>query len=157
MIKLSQRAWNNVIIISTLILILLFNFSSNFLNGGSDEQGVLTGLVPVNMTITTIEFKQHKIERIGQGWRSTSSNVTNEILINLVRQWQQAEIAGFAQETSWQSVEGDADNLVKVWFAGQASPIEYRFLELADKSLVQIDNVTYQLTNVDYPTLRLPE
>ena len=157
MLKLSQRAWNNVIIVSMLMLIMLFNFSSNFLNDGSDETSSLLTLVPANMTITTMVFEQEKLERIGQGWRTTSAKYgkkySNEKLANLVKHWMNAEISLFDQNYNW-SLPTDT---VELWFAGQAMPIEYQFIQLTDKTLVKIDDQTYQLISPSYQMLTLPE
>jgi len=157
MIRLSQRAWNNVIIVSMLMLILLFNFSSNFLNGDSDEAVSMLTLVPVGMTITTMEFEQEKIERIGQGWRTISGKYStkygNKELASLVEHWMNAEIILLDLSPNWQS----PTETIKLWFAGQAMPIEYQFMQLTDKTLVKIDQQTYQLTSPSYQSLILSE
>lgn len=153
MIKLSQRAWNNVIIVSMLILIVLFNFSSNFLNEESDETSSILTLVPANMTITTMQFEQEKVERIGQGWRAASGMYSNERLVSLVESWNKAEVSLFNQDLSGQL----SGPLVKVWFAGQALPIDYQFMQLADKTLVKVDQKTYQLISPRYSMLILSE
>ena len=153
MIKLSQRAWNNVIIVSMLILIMLFNFSSHILNDGSGETSSLLTLVPANMIITTMEFEQQKVERIGQGWRTTHGMYGNERLASLVEHWTHAEVSLFEQSPNWQS----STSIVKLWFAGQVLPIEYQFMQLADKTLVKIDKQTYQLISPSYQMLTLSE
>lgn len=153
MIRLSQRAWNNVIIVSMLMLIMLFNFSSDFLNGENGEAPALLTLVPNNMTITTMAFEQEKVERIGQGWRATSGRYSNESLANLVEYWTYAEISLFDQGLNWQS----PTSTVQLWFAGQAMPIEYQFMQLEDKTLVKIDQQTYQLISPSYQMLILSE
>lgn len=153
MIKLSQRAWNNVIIVSMLMLIMLFNFSSNFLNHGSDKASSLNTLVPVNMVITTMAFDQQKIERIGQGWRTSSGIYDNERLASLVEHWINAEIVLFDSNLILES----PSSTIKLWFAGQAFPVEYQFMNLADKTLVKIDKHTYQLISPSYQMLTLSE
>ncbi|MFQ3190808.1 MAG: hypothetical protein ACI936_001943 [Paraglaciecola sp.] len=153
MIKLSQRAWNNVIIVSMLVLIMLFNFSSSFLNDGGDEAPSFITLVPLNMVITTMVFEQDKVERIGQGWRTTSGIYSNEGIASLVEHWVNAEISLFDQRPNWQS----PSSTVKLWFAGQALPIEYQFMQLEDKTLVKIDKQTYQLISPSYKMLNLLE
>jgi hypothetical protein len=157
MIKLSQRAWNNVIIVSMLVLIMLFNFSSSFLNDGVDEAPSLLTLVPLNMVITTMTFEQDKVERIGQGWRSTSGEYarvkSNEELESLVEHWINAEISLLDQNPNWPT----PSSTVQLWFAGQALPIEYQFMQLDDKTLVKIDKQTYQLISPSYQMLTLSE
>jgi hypothetical protein len=157
MIKLSQRAWNNVIIVSMLVLIMLFNFSSSFLNDGVNEAPPLLTLVPLNMVITTMVFEQDKVERIGQGWRSTSGEYarvkSNEELESLVEHWINAEISLLDQNPNWPS----PSSTVKLWFAGQALPIEYQFMQLDDKTLVKINRQSYQLISPSYQMLTLSE
>ncbi len=154
MIKLTQRAWNNVIIISTLILILLFNFSSNFLNNGAEQDPDRLTLIPTDLIITTIEFEHQTVERIGQGWRAHSALYSNQDLAQLVQNWQQAEVKRFDQAVQWLPANSQR---VSLWFAAQASPIDYQFLTLADKTLVQIDNQIYQLVSPDLASLILAE
>lgn len=132
---------------------MLFNFSSNFLNGSSDETSSLLTLVPANMTITTMVFEKEKVERIGQGWRTTSGGYSNERLASLVEHWINAEISLFEQSPNWQLPYAT----VTLWFAGQAMPIEYQFMQLADKTLVKIDQHTYQLISPSYHMLTLTE
>lgn len=153
MIRLSQRAWNNVIIVSMLTLIMLFNLSSNFLNKGGSEFSSMLTLVPTNMVITTMQFEQEKIERIGQGWRATYGTYSNERLEGLVKHWLNAEISLFDQGQSWQS----PTSTVQLWFAGKALPIEYQFKQMADKTLVKIDKQIYQLISPSYQMLTLSE
>ena len=156
MSKLSQRAWNNVIIVSMLMLIMLFNFSSHLLNNEEDDDPLLLTLVAPNKTITTIAFEQIKVERIGQGWRTTSEYIrkySNEELVSLVEQWTNAKISLFDR-----SPNGPLPFLtVQLWFAGQVLPTEYHFMQLEDKILVKIDKQTYQLISPSYQMLTLLE
>jgi hypothetical protein len=101
MIRLSQRAWNNVIIVSMLILIMLFNFSSHFLNNESNEVLNLSSLVPANTIITIMEFDREKVERIGQGKRTISGVYSNERIASFVERWSNAEISLFEQVPNW--------------------------------------------------------
>jgi hypothetical protein len=136
-----------------LMLIMLFNFSSDFLIGGSDEDSSLLTLVPANMIITTITFEQEKVERIGQGWRAASGMYSNERLASLVEHWMNAEINLFEQNPNWQL----STSTVKIWFVGQALPTEYEFMQLADLTLVKINKKTYQLIHPSYHFLTLSE
>ncbi|WP_133468219.1 hypothetical protein [Paraglaciecola marina] len=148
MVKLSQRAWNNVIIVSMLALIMLFNLSSNFLNDDSHAPALST-LVPQGLLISTIEFSNAKVERVGQGWRVESDLSVSKDLKGLIDLWQSAEVSPFEENLQ----RKDSQYKVTVWFIGQAEPTEYLFLTLADKTLVKIGQQTYQLVNVNYQTL----
>ena len=153
MIKLSQRAWNNVIIVSMLILIMLFNFSSDFLNGGGAQNSSLLTLIPTGMTITTIEFEGETVERIGQGWRSTSGVRNNKSLASLVEHWNNAQISLFEQRLDGQKSAAS----VTLWFAGQALPLHYQFIQQADQIVVKIDGQIYELLSPSYQKLIFPE
>ena len=155
MIRLSQRAWNNVIIVSMLILIMLFNFSSHFLNNGINEVLNLSSLVPANTTITIMEFDREKVERIGQGWRTISGVYSNERIASLVERWGNAEVSLFEQGPNWQSPS--PSSTVKLWFAGQVLPTEYQFIQLVDKTLVKIDKKMYHLISPSYQMLTISE
>ena len=157
MIKLSQRAWNNVIIISMLMLILLFNFSSNFLNGGSETKPAVRTLVPSGAVITTLEIQQHKIERIGQGWRATFADSDNAKLSRLVDHWQQSEIRLIELDEKIGQFDPLDKYPVKLWFAGQALPVEYQFMPIEDKTFVIMDGLTYQLIRPTLSMLTKPE
>jgi hypothetical protein len=157
MIKLSQRAWNNVIIISMLMLILLFNFSSNFLNEGSDAKPAVRALVPTDAVITTIEFHQHKIERIGQGWRATFADSANAKLSKLVEHWQLSEIRPIELDKNLSQFDPIDKQNVKLWFAGQTLPVEYQFRSIEGKTIVLIDGLTYQLIRPTLSMLTTPE
>ena len=139
--KLSQKGWNNVIIFVTLGLILIFNFSGEWLNRNSEPSSEASGLVPAHGVITTMQLPNDKIERIGQGWRASSGKLTHEQINQLIGLWQHAKIKSFADPIRFES----SHNRVKIWFAGNTEPVEYIFLELADKVLVKIDQQTYEL------------
>lgn len=151
MIRLSQRGWNNVIIFTTLILILLFNFSSDFLNRNAEDKTAIPALIPSDWVITTIDYGQDKIERIGQGWRAQSGKLEHDDLTQLVNAWQNAEIELFDSNLNWQT----DTQVIQVWFAGQAEPIEYSFLPLADKTLIKIEQQTYLLIHPTFSNLKI--
>ncbi|MDU0353455.1 hypothetical protein RS130_05510 [Paraglaciecola aquimarina] len=151
MIRLSQRGWNNVIIFTTLILILLFNFSSDFLNRGISGSQTVTRLLPQYAVITTIEYVHDRVERIGQGWRTESGTLSNQALSQLVDNWHSAEVELFDSQLNWQT----SPQIIKVWFVGQAQPVEYYFLPFADKTLVKFEQQTYLLLSPDFSLLNI--
>ena len=99
MIRLSQRGWNNVIIVCMLLLIVLFNTSSNFLNNNEADPQQFLPLLPTNSVLMTLDFGSHKIERIGRGWRVLSNKnqapIEQGAVDDLVTNWQQASIKPF--------------------------------------------------------------
>ena len=154
MIRLSQRAWNNVIIFSMLLLILLFSSSSNFLtrNEMDPEQALL--LVPENSLIMTLDFGSQKIERIGRGWRMLGGEIEESVdettLNTLVENWQQAEML-----PSDQTFQDDG-LIVVLWLAGKDLARVYQFFQEDQMLMVKVDKAVYQLTNMPLNALFLP-
>ncbi|GAB3038944.1 hypothetical protein [Bowmanella dokdonensis] len=112
MIRLSRRGWNNVLIFATLLLILLFNQSGQFLD---DAPPVQSGqLLPDGLPVMKMDFGGHQLERIGPGWRlRPSTNASAEQLSEVVNNWQQA----IAEPLGPGKL---ADGLVAViWLAGE--------------------------------------
>ena len=67
-IKLSRKAWNNLLIFSMLIMIFVFNGLHHKLGGNSEPEGPLP-LLPEQSYILALEYPGVRIERIGSGWR----------------------------------------------------------------------------------------
>ena len=99
MIKLTQKAWNNVIIISMLVLIVMFNSTSNFLNGESSSSQV-SNLLPQSAEISSMDFGEYKIERIGQGWRVQHTAATEAQIQTLIDAWFSAKLLPLSESIS---------------------------------------------------------
>ena len=69
MIRLSKKGWNNVLIFSMLLMIMVFNGMHKKFNG-SDPQMTEVPLLPENSLVLTVKYPHTTIERIGQSWRS---------------------------------------------------------------------------------------
>ena len=102
-----------------------------------------------------MEFDREKVERIGQGWRAISGMYSNQRIASLVEQWNNAEVRLFEEGHNWQSPS--PSSTVKLWFAGQALPTEYQFIQLVDKTLVIIDKKMYHLISPSYQMLTISE
>jgi hypothetical protein len=154
MIRLSKRAWNNVIIFSMLLLIILFNSSSNFLTRNEMDLEQTLLLVPENSLIMTLDFGTHKIERIGRGWRvlggDAQETVGETTLTALVENWRQAEMLPSDQ------IFQDDGVIVVLWLAGQDLARVYQFYQREQILMVKVDKTVYQLTNMPLNALFLP-
>jgi hypothetical protein len=139
MLQLSQRAWNNVIIVTMLVMILLFTSTTKILNGESSEVLSNTTLLPPQSTILTIDFGQQKIERIGRGWRMQSNNVDESDLQLLIDNWLNSSLVPVDVKVSQQPL------IVIVWLAGESQGIEYQFFQLEQRLLVNIAQQFYQV------------
>lgn len=87
MIRLSKKGWNNVLIFSMLLMIMVFNGMHKKLGGGaSEDESVL--LLPEDSLLLTLKFNRVAIERIGQGWRANPSlDLDNQALSALMALW----------------------------------------------------------------------
>ena len=152
MLRLSRKAWNNVIIISMLVLIVMFNTTSNFLNGDrSTEQA--SHLLASNAVITTMDFGDYKVERIGQGWRSIGTKASEDELVKLTEAWLTAQIDEQATElTVSQAVN---NRIVTLWLVGKPNPIKFEVFQVADKTLVLTQQHLYQLRDTPFSSLFL--
>lgn len=87
--RLTKRGWNNVLIFSTLFMILLFNTThQKFVEG----EGVAEKqpLIAAEAIIQVIDYSGIKFERIGSNWRVQSAleGELNIIPEQLVQAWQ---------------------------------------------------------------------
>ncbi|MFT4993581.1 MAG: hypothetical protein ACI965_000601 [Paraglaciecola sp.] len=153
MIRLTQRGWNNVIIVSMLLLIVLFNTSSNFLTDSDADPDQARPLLPNNSVLMTLDFGSHKIERIGRGWRVVTDKgqaLADQVaLTERVNNWQQASIKPF------DGLRPDRGFVVVVWLAGQDQARVYQFYPAGKNLLVDVEQELYQLNNMKLEQLVL--
>tara|TARA_R110000772_G_scaffold227313_3_gene338037 strand:+ start:12614 stop:13096 length:483 start_codon:yes stop_codon:yes gene_type:complete len=152
MIRLTSRAWNNVLIVSMLLLIIIFNLSGNFFSGGSNDNTMLARLIPSGATITSIETESITIERVGRGWRLLPGRlgVDNQVLSEAVAHWQQATLEPVAQGPINGAVTVD------VWLAGEGQPRRYLFFQVGADMLVQypaLGGQSYKVTEMSWQQL----
>jgi len=95
--KLSKTAWNNVIIFSVMLIILLINSTNNRLFPDNDTNDGLvlpehSIILTLSMTLsnnTTIKF-----ERIARSWKTTNQgmlfDLTNQQIEQMMFAWQQS-------------------------------------------------------------------
>ena len=151
MLRLSQRAWNNVLIFAMLFMILLFNTSNNFLVNNDDEPENVP-LLPESAVVMSIEFGARKLQRIGQGWRVTpAQQVNEEALHQLVDRWQRTTMQAESSRPM------NSPHVIVVWLAGKAEGLVYQF-EQQDKRLwVRVQEQTFLVADTNLADLSLPE
>lgn len=150
MLRLSQKAWNNVIIFTMLLMILLFSTTSNILNTGTSE-GDVRLLLPENVPIMKIDYGNMKIERIGQSWRVLTNNTGADLTFepqNIVQHWQMAKI-GASSAAEQQPL------VVVVWLAGEVKGRVFK-LYIAENKL-QANGKFYQLSDVHAQNLLISD
>lgn len=91
MLKLGQRAWNNILIFVMLFMVYLFSVSNNLINNASSEDSTMR-LLPPYSVIMSMQFADVQIERIGQDWRFDNANYSVETLATIVNRWEVLEV-----------------------------------------------------------------
>ncbi len=107
--KLSRTAWNNVIIFSVMIIILLINATNDklFPDGENSQSSSEQLLLPEHSVILTLaihfsDSKQLLFERVGRGWQMTAKGLlvdfTEQQTEQMMFSWQQS--SGLVQADS---------------------------------------------------------
>jgi hypothetical protein len=151
MLRLSQKAWNNVLIFSMLALIVLLNYDRLF--GGTQED--IQPIVKESDFIVSLQINQLTFERIGTGWRVMAPteaelpNMQSADIDALIAQWQRALIRP-SPDTLPAEITSSPAYLVNVWLAGAKSAKVMGLLEVDNTAYVINDGELYLL---DFPTL----
>lgn len=147
MIKLSRRGWNNVLIFACLLLILVFNQSADLISSGESSS---SRLLPQDTPILRIDYGNHQLQRIGQGWRMQPSlELDEQALADIVKNWQLAE-----GETMHVTMEGGY--VAVVWLAGEPNGRPFKLKPQGKDTLVKHKAKVIRLPNTPLSAL-LPE
>jgi hypothetical protein len=112
--KLSRTAWNNVIIFSVMIIILLINATNDrlFPEGESvnDKNILPEHSVILTLSINFFDKRQLTFERIGRAWQMTSQGIlldlNNQQIEQVMLAWQQGSGLVQADEILVEGVKG---------------------------------------------------
>ncbi len=99
--KLSRTAWNNVIIFSVMIIILLINATNNklFPDGESNNSSAEQLLLPKHsvilaLTVHLTNNQQLQFERVGRGWQMSAKGLlvdySEQQIEQMMFSWQQS-------------------------------------------------------------------
>jgi hypothetical protein len=87
--KLSRTGWNNVIIFSVMIFILVINVTNKKLYSSDDQ---LITLFSEHAVILSLAVNQQvSIERIGRTWRATPAKISGQALDQMMLTWHETE------------------------------------------------------------------
>lgn len=152
--KLSQRAWNNVLIFSMLVLIIILNWE-NFVS--SDNAVPATALdesdVILSMQIDTLSF-----ERVGTTWRVQGpkslipKGLSTEKINQIVNNWLRLQLSELTTKDEYQYFV-EPDHNIKLFVAGRQEPLAV-YLVLTDNQLyAMIDNQAFIVESPLYSDL----
>ncbi|TMP25244.1 hypothetical protein CWB99_21280 [Pseudoalteromonas rubra] len=125
--RLSRKAWNNVVIFSMLIMIFFLNGIHQKMNPSNEETGSMP-LFEQQSFVLALGFPGYKIERIGTSWRlSADAEATWQAppatLDALVTRWQESELA----LTDSPGLPASAAlSVAQFWLASSELPVSYQ-------------------------------
>jgi len=139
--KLSKTAWNNVIIFSVMIIILIINSTNERLfpedNNSNDEMLLPEHSVVLTLSISLPNQTSIVFERIARAWQMTSQGVfldlTNQQIEQMMFAWQQG--SGLVQAADI-IVDGQAGLEVEISLAGIEREKKFTLYRLSDQLLV---------------------
>lgn len=139
--KLSRTGWNNVIIFSVMIIILLINATNDRLfpeeDGVSDKYLLPEHSVILTLAINFSDNRQLTFERVGRAWQMTSQgllvDLSNQQIEQLMLAWQQS--SGLVQADDM-LVEGLKGIEVLINTATSKTELVYILYPLIDQLLV---------------------
>ncbi|MCC2617509.1 hypothetical protein LJ739_14745 [Aestuariibacter halophilus] len=151
MLRLTQQAWNNLLIVAMLAMILLFNLTGP---GWQNEESVddrPVPLLPPQGVILSIESDGSKVQRIGKGWRKIPSDATPEPqLAAWVQRWTEAQ--GVVSEKR----PPGQPSIVVVWLAGESQGRVFELFHDAPQPIVRYQQRHWVLDNVSIDDLTMP-
>lgn len=115
--RLSKRAWNNVLIFACLGMIIIFNLMSGKLI--DNAEGSIATILPEQSMILTLEYPNVSIERLGTSWRVNPSEFIQPADVERIM-------------NTWLTMSGEISLAtsdeegyrVTLWLAGQEHPMK---------------------------------
>tara|TARA_R110002167_G_scaffold34573_1_gene110243 strand:+ start:26196 stop:26690 length:495 start_codon:yes stop_codon:yes gene_type:complete len=141
MMKLSKTAWNNVIIFSVMIIILLINSTNDRLfpegNNTNDELLLPKHSVVLTLSIALPNETSIVFERVARAWQMTRQGVlldlTNQQIEQLMLAWQQG--SGLVQAADI-IIDGQKGVEIILSLAGVEQEQKFTLYPLVDQLLV---------------------
>ncbi|WP_040357680.1 hypothetical protein [Colwellia piezophila] len=141
--KLSRTGWNNVIIFSVMIIILLINATNEKLfPTATDDNHAEQSILPLHSVILTLTMdfpggERILFERIGRSWQLTTKGVilgkTDQQIEQLMFAWQQS--TGLVQAAEI-IIANDHAITVKIALAGEEQARDFTLYPLHDQLLI---------------------
>ena len=88
--KLSRTGWNNVIIFSVMIFILVINITNKKLFS-SDDSEQLTIFAKHAVILSLSIEQQISVDRVGRSWQATPTKISGQALEQMMLTWHEIE------------------------------------------------------------------
>jgi len=141
MIRLTRAGWNNVIIFAVMGFILLINATHDnvfYPRQSSDPEYII---IENSDEIIALTINPNiKVERIGQTWRSSSSNMSQQALSQMMSAWKNS--AGLAIDQPL-NIDKQLALIVNIELVGQAEILMFS-LHVKDQQLLLYNHQTDQ-------------
>lgn len=139
--KLSKTAWNNVIIFSVMIIILLINATNSRLfpedNSANDELILPEHSVVLSLSVFLPNNRNIIFERLGRAWKMTSQGIaldlTNQQIEQVMLAWHQSR--GLVQAADI-VIDGQQGIEVALSLASIEQELKFTLYSLTDQLLV---------------------
>lgn len=139
--KLSKTAWNNVIIFSVMIIILIINTTNNHLfpenDISNDELLLPEHSVVLTLSVFLPNNRSITFERIGRAWQMTKKGIlldlTNQQIEQMMFAWQQS--SGLVQAADI-VVDGQAGIQIELSLASIEQTLKFILYPLTDQLLI---------------------
>ena len=151
MARLSQKAWNNVIIFSMLIMITILNLD----RFKSDDEGGPRPILADGEIVLSMQVDLNVIERVGQSWRispkspASAESVNPEALASLVNNWQRAVVTEPSDVIDAKLFERP-NHIVAIWLAGEPQSRVYSIINVDEQTYIKFGN---NIALLDFPKL----
>ncbi|BDX04532.1 hypothetical protein [Planctobacterium marinum] len=148
MLRLSHRAWNNVVILAMLFMVYLFTLSNDMINSDEDTPEELMPLFPPFSVIMTLDFGIARIERIGQDWRiQDNAEAPLNDLVQISENWRTLEVrpAAITPEQS--------PYIVSVLLAGEDKKRVFQLFPEESGLILHSSGQNYQVDNIAIESL----
>ncbi|WP_111976860.1 hypothetical protein [Algibacillus agarilyticus] len=139
MVRLTRKGWNNVLIFSSLAMILIFNGVHQKILGSVEQTGDQVSVLPTDQILLTLDVPGYSIERIGRSWRTNpDKGLEAALLEKTIASWVnlQGIILSPAQVSAY-ALAQYPDYVVTAWLAGQHQGYTFKIFETQHELIIQ--------------------
>lgn len=146
MFRLTQKAWNNVIIFAMLFMVLLFSLSNKLMLKNTESTRHF--LLPEHGVIMRIEFAEVSLKRVGQLWtREGAEQYSVRELQPLVNNWGQVIVEPQPE------VSLTSPYIVSLQLAGESSMRVYQLMQFEQGLFINFQGKTFLAANTEMQML----
>lgn len=142
MLRLSRKGFNNLLIISISLMIIILNLMNDRSpTDAIDPTPETIQLLESGAVILTMDYPAVKIERIGQGWRSSSAQLSLQQMQQLETDWLKLEVV----EIVGASVQLAPEAVVRLTIMGFAEPLTIALINSTGFDYLVVNNRVFEI------------